>query len=114
MKTLFITASLLFLGTGFAQTAQQKNAVKSQKAPNYEMRKSHQLEKMKTELSLTDEQTTKIKAIMDKRSEEMIALETKLKALKKAEREEISGVLTQEQKDKLKAMHHDKMQSREE
>lgn len=81
--------------------------VKAQDRPHH--RGEQMLEKMKTELQLTAEQETQVKAIQEKYQPQMEALKTQefedkmerraaFKVLMKAQKEEISQILTEEQK----------------
>lgn len=82
-------------------------------SPEDRQSQKSKLDKMKTELSLTDEQVTQIKAIYAKykplrkelKGDDVTEEEkAKLEAMRKSEREEVAAVLTPEQQEKFKTM----------
>jgi len=109
MKTInSLLLAFAFAGSTYAQSTQvAKPAVAKKQKISVEQRQDNRLEKMKTELGLTDAQSTQIKTIIDKRAAEIQSLKKQLRDLKMAERKEIGAVLTEEQKEKLKSMHQE-------
>jgi periplasmic protein CpxP/Spy len=62
------------------------------------------LEKMKTELSLTEEQSTQIKAIFDQKKADIEAQHKAMEEKRKATHDQIAAVLNEDQKKKYEEM----------
>lgn len=113
MKTIILsTAFLAFSTIAFAQ--QSKPLMKQQKM---EMNKEDQMNKLKTELNLTDAQVTKIKEVKERRKAEKIdqmkmrQAEMKLKIQKNDD--EMKQILTAEQYTKWQEMKNKRMAERQ-
>lgn len=91
---------------------------------DHDSRMQEHFEKMSKELNLTDDQKTQVKAAMQDQMTQMKALRAdtsltpdqrkdKAKDIRKATHEKMMAILTDEQKEKMKAMH-DKREDRRE
>ncbi|WP_417427648.1 hypothetical protein [Halpernia sp.] len=116
MKKLFLSMAFVGLGT-FAMAQQTESSTNNMKRgdmkQNMEMKQQKHLDKMKTELNLTDAQVLKIKALQQKMSDERKAKMADRKAAKMNKRgdvkNEMKQILTPEQYTKWETKMHDKM-----
>ncbi|WP_313376296.1 hypothetical protein [Chishuiella sp.] len=72
---------------------------------NDEASREQKLQKLKTDLNLSDAQVLKIKQIEDSFKEEKLELKRKMSEIRKKEFYAIDSVFTPEQKAKLKELH---------
>lgn len=99
ISTVLLSTQLAYAGGG------ERPHFKHRELPSVEQR----VERMSKMLDLTDEQAVQITAIMNSRDEEMKNLMSSMKELREQQREDISAVLTDEQKEKLSkrfSKHH--------
>lgn len=121
MKKIVLSAAFAIMGT-FAM-AQQTPMMQHKDPAQMEQKRAEKLKMMKTELNLTDAQVAKIKALQDKKMEEMkqnapqrqAERKAKMEAMK-AKREqykaEMKGILTPAQYEKWEAKQKEKMQNK--
>lgn len=121
MKKFVLSAAFALMGT-FAM-AQQTPMMQHQDPAQMEQKRAEKLKMMKSELNLTDAQVAKIKALQDKKMEEMkqnapqrqAERKAKMEAMK-AKREqwkaEMKQILTPEQYQKWEAKQKENMQNR--
>lgn len=83
----------------FAQQAKKPAGPK--KEFSLEKRVDSQVAKMKTELSLTDEQASQVKVVMLEQSQKQQALQKQMRANREESRSKLKATLTQEQYIKL-------------
>ncbi|UKN03108.1 hypothetical protein K6119_06225 [Paracrocinitomix mangrovi] len=126
MKRIAMIAACILISTsvGFSQDGKGLTEEERKKEMNDltpEEKAEKRTQKLTTELSLTDEQAVKIKAInlahikeMDKIHEEMKALRKKAKEEREKTKNEIEDVLTDEQKEKFEAKIEEHKKKREE
>lgn len=118
-----VILGLAFLGLGTFAMAQQKEAKKMDKV-DFAQKQEQKLQKMKSELGLNDAQVAKIKAIQERRREEMSAnLEARkadrtakmeeMKAKREKNDAEMKAILTPEQYTRWEAIKAEKMKDRE-
>ncbi|MBU4538346.1 MAG: hypothetical protein L6264_10925 [Weeksellaceae bacterium] len=121
MKKIVLSAAFAIMGT-FAM-AQQTPMMQHKDPAQMEQKRAEKLKMMKTELNLTDAQVAKIKALQDKKMEEMkqnapqrqAERKAKMEAMK-AKREqykaEMKGILTPAQYEKWETKQKEKMQNK--
>lgn len=121
MKKFVLSAAFALMGT-FAM-AQQTPMMQHKDPAQMEQKRAEKLKMMKSELNLTDAQVAKIKALQDKKMEEMkqnapqrqAERKAKMEAMK-AKREqwkaEMKQILTPEQYQKWEAKQKENMQNR--
>ncbi|MBU8882672.1 hypothetical protein CBW16_08020 [Flavobacteriaceae bacterium JJC] len=121
MKKIVLSAAFAIMGT-FAM-AQQTPMMQHKDPAQMEQKRAEKLKMMKTELNLTDAQVAKIKALQDKKMEEMkqnapqrqAERKAKMEAMK-AKREqwkaEMKEILTPAQYAKWEAKQKEKMQDK--
>ena len=117
MKKLILSAAFMALGT-FAMAQQAQSSTMQSKRgdmkQNMEMRQQKQLDKMKTDLNLSDDQVMKIKAMQQDRMQEMknnmAASKDAKMANHKNAKEQMKQILTPEQYTKWESHMKDKME----
>ncbi len=117
----FVLVAVFLLGsvTGAALTGLIRSRASGNRAESHERAMNERFEKMRTELSLTDQQTTSVRAILDETRNEYHALRAELKPRfeepRQRARAKIRALLTPEQQQKFDAMvtQHDAQREEE-
>lgn len=117
MKKLFLSMALVGLSTfAFAQQSQSttNNMKRGDMKQNMAMHQQKQMDKMKSDLNLNDDQVMKIKALQDERMEarknKMAGNKTEKMEKRKDAREEMKKILTPEQYTKWESHMKEKME----
>ncbi|MGS0748225.1 hypothetical protein [Halpernia sp. GG3] len=117
MKKLFLSMALVGFSTfAFAQQSQSttNNMKRGDMKQNMAMHQQKQMDKMKSDLNLNDDQIMKIKALQDERMEarknKMAGDKTEKMEKRKDAREEMKKILTPEQYTKWESHMKEKME----
>ena len=113
MKNTLLTLTIIALAS--LAVPSFTHAEDAKEAKGVRWTPEERLKNMKEQLGLTDEQTAQVKVVLDKRAEERRAIRedkalsqddrrSKMQELRKADVEEMKGILTPEQQEKMKEM----------